>query len=137
MGIFSSSGDIVTATLIASGTTLRGELETEGNLHVDGALDGDFAIDGDVAVGPEGSITGTLKATNLTVGGRVEGTVVVKGLLRVLSGGKVSDDVRYDALEVENGGVIEGRSGRIGEKKGTGGDEDEDSPKAGRAIGQA
>ena len=135
MGIFSSSGGIVASTLIATGTTLRGELETEGNLHVDGTLDGEFVVDGDVSVGPEGVVSGSLKAKNLTVGGRVEGTIVVRGLLRVQSGGKVSDDVRYDALEVENGGVLEGRSGRIGEEAMSGGNQD--ATKESQVIDQA
>lgn len=112
----SKSSKTGTSTLIAKGTTVRGEIDDEGDLHVDGSLEGTVSVRGNVSVGPEGKIVGTLTAKNLTVGGQVQGNVTVEGLLRVLAGGRVSDDVHYDALEVQNGGLIEGRSGRLGQE---------------------
>ena len=132
----SKSNKAATATLIAKGTTVRGEIEIESDLHVDGTLEGTVSVKGDVSVGPDGKILGTLKAKNLTVGGRVDGTVTVEGLLRVLNGGRVGDDVRYDALEVQNGGVIEGRSGRIGQESDKGAVAG-DKPSKDRTVGQA
>jgi len=125
-----------TATLIAKGTSVKGEIENESDLHVDGTLEGTITVRGDVSVGPEGKILGTLTAKNLTVGGHVEGHVTVEGLLRVLAGGRVCDDVHYDALEVQNGGVIEGRSGRLDQKSDKGAVTGANGAKE-RPVGQA
>ena len=46
----------------------------------------------------------------MVIAGRVEGTVVADERLHVLKNGSVQGDVYYGKLQVDSGGVIDGRS---------------------------
>jgi cytoskeletal protein CcmA (bactofilin family) len=69
-----------------------------------------------VSVGPEGKILGEVTADQLSVGGRVEGTVFARGHLLVLASGVVHGNARYTSLEVERGGVMDGSASRVDEQ---------------------
>jgi len=103
-------------TVIAVGSTVEGTLRVKGMLQVDGRVEGNLIADGHISVGPEGKIIGDVTADNLSVGGRVEGTLSARGHLHVLSTGVVSGSARYTTLEVDRGGVMDGRAARVDEK---------------------
>lgn len=101
------------STIIAGGTSISGSMKTTGTLHVDGEIEGQIEIDGDVSVGPDGKILGELTCNRLTVAGFVDGDIRVNGALCILNGGRVTNQVQYETLEVQKGGSLEGRSGRV------------------------
>lgn len=104
-------------TVIAAGSTVEGTLRVRGRLQVDGHVEGNLIAEGHVSVGPEGKIIGDVTADDLSVGGRVEGTLSARGHLHVLATGVVSGSARYTSLEVDRGGVMDGRASRVDEKK--------------------
>jgi cytoskeletal protein CcmA (bactofilin family) len=95
-------------TIIASGSAVEGKLLIRGAVRVDGAVNGAVVADGSVVIGPEGKVLGEVEADDLTVAGRVDGIVRVRGHLRVQSTGAVQGHARYTTLEVERGGVMDG-----------------------------
>lgn len=103
-------------TIIAVGSTVEGTLRVRGMLQVDGHVEGTLIAEGHVSVGPEGKIVGDITADDLSVGGRVEGTLSARGHLHVLATGVVSGSARYTTLEVDRGGVMDGRASRVDEK---------------------
>jgi cytoskeletal protein CcmA (bactofilin family) len=95
-------------TIIAAGSAVEGKLLIRGAVRVDGAVNGAVVADGSVVIGPEGKVLGEVEADDLTVAGRVDGIVRVRGHLRVQATGAVQGHARYTTLEVERGGVMDG-----------------------------
>lgn len=95
-------------TVIAAGSAVEGKLRIRGAVRVDGAVNGAVIAEGSVVVGPEGRILGEVEADDLTVAGRIDGILRVRGHLRVQASGAVQGHARYTTLEVERGGVMDG-----------------------------
>lgn len=95
-------------TILAADTELQGDLRVRGALRVDGAVYGNVTSDGDVSLGAGARILGEVRARSLSVGGRIDGIVRVRDHLRVLRGGMVRGHARYQSLEIERGGVMDG-----------------------------
>jgi cytoskeletal protein CcmA (bactofilin family) len=100
-------------TIIGNGSTIEGTLRVEHGLHVEGTVEGDVVAEGEVSVGPEGVIRGTVTADALAVAGSLEGTAHVHGPLHMLPTGRLKGDAYYETLQVETGGVVEGRTERV------------------------
>lgn len=96
-------------TLIAANTTFEGKIKTEGSIRVDGKFIGEIAAKANAAVGLTGSVEGTLSARNVTVAGRVTGTVIASEKL-VLEGKSVMQgDIRAAKLVVDEGAMFDGK----------------------------
>lgn len=102
-----------TVTVIAQGSVVEGTLRVRGVIQIDGTVDGTLIAEGHVSVGPEGKVRGDVTADALSIGGRVDGTLLARGHLHVLSTGVVQGDVRYTTLEVDRGGVMDGRATQV------------------------
>lgn len=103
-------------TVIAAGTVVEGTLRVKGMLQLDGRIEGTLIADGHVSVGPEGRVLGDINADKLSIAGRVEGTVNARGHLHVLATGVVQGGAHYASLEVDRGGVMDGRASRLDDK---------------------
>lgn len=101
------------ATLIASGTSVRGDVHFSGRLYVSGAVTGNITADEGVAgtlfVDEGGSVEGDIHAAHVVIAGRVEGNVLAREHLEVAGTGRVLGDASYKQLGVELGGVVNGR----------------------------
>jgi cytoskeletal protein CcmA (bactofilin family) len=103
-------------TVIAAGSVVEGTLRVKGMLQLDGTIQGNLIADGHVSVGPDGKILGDVTADDLSIAGRVEGTVNARNHLHVLAKGVVQGGARYASLEVDRGGIMDGRASRLDEK---------------------
>jgi cytoskeletal protein CcmA (bactofilin family) len=106
-------------TVIAAGSVVEGTLRVKGMLQLDGTIQGTLLAEGHVSVGPDGKILGDVHADNLSIAGRIEGTVNARGHLHVLASSVVQGGARYASLEVDRGGVMDGRASRLDEKVAT------------------
>ena len=101
------------ATLIASGTSVRGDIHFSGRLYVSGAVTGNIAADegaaGTLFVDEGGSVEGDIRAAHVVIAGRVEGNVLAREHLEVAVTGRIEGDASYKQLGVELGGVVNGR----------------------------
>jgi cytoskeletal protein CcmA (bactofilin family) len=98
-------------TTVGAGTKLRGTIDGgSDDVQVDGQFEGSIQTDSDVTVTAGGAVLGDIRADSVTIGGRVDGTVVAHQQLRMLATGHLHGDAHYGTLEVERGGVIEGRA---------------------------
>jgi cytoskeletal protein CcmA (bactofilin family) len=104
-------------TVIAAGSSVVGTLRVKGIVQVDGSIEGTLIAEGHVSVGPEGRIAGDVTADELSVGGHIEGTLFAKGHLHVLATGRVRGEARYTTLEVDRGGVMDGRASHVEDSK--------------------
>jgi cytoskeletal protein CcmA (bactofilin family) len=103
-------------TLIGPGTSIRGPIAFSGGLRVDGEVDGDvLALPGSpsvVAIGLEGRLRGEIRAARVLVNGFVTGSIVATDRLELLPGARVSGELRYAALEIHAGAVIDAAARR-------------------------
>ena len=66
------------ATVISRGVKIEGKLSCSGNIRLDGEVQGDISSQGVVIVGENGKVNGQINADNITIGGKVTGTVKAK-----------------------------------------------------------
>lgn len=100
------------ASLVASNVELRGELHFHDQLLVDGKVDGSIYADPESASAVTGShlstITGTIKAPNVYINGRVDGSVFAYKVLVLGEKARISGDVYYKLIRVDRGAEVNG-----------------------------
>lgn len=113
MGIFgglsSSVGERTEKTVIAKGTRIKGELDTDALLLIDGDWEGTIRSGTEVSIGANGHFKGQLSAKRLIVNGKLEGTVCCDKL-EVLKNGLVEGEVQLKEFTIEPGGRFFGQS---------------------------
>lgn len=97
-GMFSVLGPDVTVT---------GNVSATNDLHIDGRVEGDVNC-GSLAQGSDSQIFGSVTAESARLAGSIEGAVRVKQLT-VERSAKITGDVEYETITIENGGHIDGR----------------------------
>ncbi|MFV0566174.1 MAG: polymer-forming cytoskeletal protein [Flavobacteriaceae bacterium] len=95
---YSSSQNIV-----AQGTTLMGDLNSEGDFRIDGNVEGTIKTKGKVVLGKTGRITGTLEAVDAYFEGLFSGKLLLSGTLTLKSSAKVEGEVLVKKLAVDPG----------------------------------
>lgn len=98
------------STVIAVGATISGTLRGEGIIQVEGTVEGEIDLKGAVIVAPTGLIKGPVTADVVRLAGRIEGTVNARERLLLQRTGSLEGDMTTPALEVEDGGRLNGRS---------------------------
>jgi len=107
------------ATVISKGVKIEGKLSCSGNIRLDGEVQGDISSQGVVIIGEFGKVNGQINADNITIGGKVTGTVKAKDKVVLESKANLKGDITTKALMVEAGAVFNGNtkmgdSGNIG-----------------------
>jgi cytoskeletal protein CcmA (bactofilin family) len=94
--------------VLASGTTITGNVVTETDFRLDGRIEGDIQCKGKIVVGPKGSIQGKIISENAEVLGFVEGTIRIKEKLVLKSTSIINGDIIIQTLEIEPGARFNG-----------------------------
>jgi len=95
--------------VIGAGTVVEGKIRSQGSVRVDGKLVGEVTASESLAVGIAGEIDGNITAKNVTVGGKVRGTISVSE--KVVFEGKsvVRADIRATRLVIDEGSIFDGK----------------------------
>ncbi|MEM7220908.1 MAG: polymer-forming cytoskeletal protein [Pseudomonadota bacterium] len=108
------------ATLIASGTRLVGNINFSSQIYIHGIVDGDVVgeeTDAAVLIVCEGGVVrGEVRAPNVVVDGSVEGNVYASGKLELASKARINGDVHYNLVEMQLGSVVNGRMVSLAEE---------------------
>lgn len=104
-------------TVIANQVLIKGRLAAEGSARIDGCVEGEVDIKGDVVLGEKGYIQGNINASNLLIGGKIEGNVITSGRTEILATGEVVGDIAADILVIEEGAIFRGTSKMVREKQ--------------------
>jgi cytoskeletal protein CcmA (bactofilin family) len=99
-----NSGNIV----IGNDVSIKGVLVVPNRAIVNGHIDGEITAK-ELVVGQTGRIVGHAKTDRADVHGEVNQTLVVNQSLILRSTGKVVGVVHYSELEIEKGGLVEGK----------------------------
>lgn len=96
-------------SLLGTGTVVEGKIRTEGSIRIDGKLVGDLNAKANVAVGLGGAVEGNLSGKNVSLAGKVTGTVTAVEKLVLESKSVVKGDIRATRLVVDEGAMFDGQ----------------------------
>jgi cytoskeletal protein CcmA (bactofilin family) len=94
--------------LLASGTTINGDIHSDSDLRLDGRMVGDIVTTGKVILGPVATLKGNIKSSNAEICGEVCGDVDAPEQLMLRSQAKVTGTIRTSTLVVESGAIFDG-----------------------------
>lgn len=94
-------------SVIGPDMIVNGTVTASADLHIDGRVEGDVNC-GTLAQGADSQIFGNITAETARLAGAVEGTVRVRQLT-VERTARITGDVEYENITIENGGNIDGR----------------------------
>ena len=116
MAIFNKSDSTHTSTdtdsnttIIAAGTTIKGDMTLKCNLYIDGDFEGIIHSDKQVIVGKKGHTVGDIYANRLVVQGYIEGSISVSKI-EIKASGRVNGTIESSELVIEAKGIFEGHS---------------------------
>lgn len=89
------------ASLIGSGTTLKGDITSNGDLRIDGTLIGNIISSSKIIIGANGVVEGDINGQQADIMGKVTGTIKVKELLQLKSNCQVNGNLHAAKLQIE------------------------------------
>tara|TARA_R110000868_G_scaffold241813_1_gene497315 strand:+ start:1318 stop:1740 length:423 start_codon:yes stop_codon:yes gene_type:complete len=92
--------------IIAQGTKILGDLNSEGDFRIDGSVEGNIKTSGKVVVGKSGSIKGTLQGTDAYFEGKFSGKLTLSGILTLKDSAHIEGEVVAGKLAVEPGATF-------------------------------
>lgn len=96
-------------SLVGAKTVIEGLIRTDGSVRIDGKLVGDVVAKANTVVGIGGVVEGNVTARNVSVAGKINGTVTALEKL-VLEGKSVMrGDIRASKLVVDEGAMFDGQ----------------------------
>jgi len=96
-------------SLIGSGTVVEGKITTEGSIRIDGTMVGDVLAKANAAIGASGVLKGTISAKNVSLAGKVKGSVMASEKLILESKSVLQGDIKSSKLVVDEGALFEGQ----------------------------
>jgi len=99
-------------SVIGADVVISGSIKASAELHVEGRIEGDVDCAA-LIQGAESQIVGGVTAETARIAGAIEGAVHVRQLT-VERTARITGDVEYENITIENGGHIDGRMRRIG-----------------------
>ncbi|MEO7925010.1 MAG: polymer-forming cytoskeletal protein [Chitinophagaceae bacterium] len=97
------------ATLISSGTTLKGDLSSNSDLRIDGTVIGNIHSSAKIIIGSSGVVEGDISGNQADIVGKVSGNVRAKELLQLRGESVVTGNLYAGKLQVEPTATFNGQ----------------------------
>jgi len=94
--------------VIAAGLTIDGKIEGAGHVRMAGRFKGDVNVDGDLTIEPGAKITGSVRASTVTIAGDLEGNIEGASRVELLASGVLNGDLKAGSLTVASGSRMRG-----------------------------
>lgn len=91
------------------GVECIGEIWYEGNVQIDGRMEGTVHTKGTLVIGDRAVVKAKIEAGSVICKGKIQGDVVAKDSIKLLSPGFIDGTMSAPRLSVESGGVFNGR----------------------------
>jgi cytoskeletal protein CcmA (bactofilin family) len=98
---FAETSGSSAASLISSGTTLTGDINSNSDLRIDGTLVGNINSTAKVIIGANGVVQGDINGQQADILGKVTGAVKVKELLQLKGSSVIKGNIHAGKLQVE------------------------------------
>jgi cytoskeletal protein CcmA (bactofilin family) len=95
-------------SILAAGLMIEGKIEGVGHVRVAGRFKGDVNVDGDLTIDAGAKITGSVRASTVTIGGELEGNIEAATRVELLATGVLTGDLKAGSLTVASGSRMRG-----------------------------
>ena len=100
-------------SLIGAGTRIEGNVTFSGGLRIDGEVKGSVCAEkgqsGTLVVSEHARVEGEINVGHVVINGTVTGPVCASESLELLPSARVTGDVEYYELEMQQGAVVQGQ----------------------------
>ena len=96
-------------SIIAQGTRVKGDFETDGTLRVEGTVEGMIRAAKAVVVGKDGVVLGDITTQDAVIGGKVSGKVVAESRLELQATCVIDGEIRARRVKLDEGGKVNGQ----------------------------
>jgi cytoskeletal protein CcmA (bactofilin family) len=97
------------ASIIAAGTTVKGDISSNGDIRIDGTLQGNIQSTAKVVIGANGVVDGDISGQQADIMGKINGTIKVKELLQLKGGCTVMGNIHAAKLQIETNANFNGQ----------------------------
>jgi cytoskeletal protein CcmA (bactofilin family) len=97
------------ATLIGSGTTLKGDISSSSDLRIDGTVVGSIKSSAKIIIGSSGVIEGDITGNQADIVGKVTGNIRTKELLQLRGDCVVTGNLYAGKLQLEPTATFNGQ----------------------------
>jgi cytoskeletal protein CcmA (bactofilin family) len=101
-------------TIIGSGTSVVGDVESEGVVKVEGEVRGSVRAAGQILIAKGGIVRGDVLTREAVIGGEIEGTVRAEERVEIQAGAVVNGDILTQRILVADGGKVNGQISMTG-----------------------
>src|SRR5512133_895227 len=103
-----NASSLLLNTLLGSGSSFSGDIDTCGLIRLDGIFAGSIKTDGKVVISKDARCRGPIRAKSVVVGGIVKGSIFSTERVEILSGAIVVGDIFSPRIDVQDDTVIHG-----------------------------
>jgi len=96
-----ATSQATSASIIAAGTTVEGDITSAGDIRIDGILNGNIQCNAKVIIGSQGQVKGDITGQQADIMGKVNGTIRVKEILMLKGGSNVAGNLFASKLSIE------------------------------------
>ena len=97
-------------SVIAADLTIEGKIEGSGHVRLVGKFKGDVHVEGDLTIEPGAKVTGSVRASTVTIGGELEGNIEAASNVELLKTGVLNGDLKAGSLTVVAGSRMRGQA---------------------------
>ena len=102
-------GDATGLTIIATGTTIVGDVGSDAVVKVEGAIQGTVRAAAQLLVAPGAVIRGDVFGAEIVIGGEIHGSVSADERVEIQAGALIDGDIRTPRLHIADGGRVNGQ----------------------------
>ncbi|TVQ88934.1 MAG: polymer-forming cytoskeletal protein [Bacteroidetes bacterium] len=104
----SNEAEHTSINLIGTGTTIKGEINSNGDIRIDGTLIGQVHSKGKIVVGNTGVVEGEVFCQNADFSGNIKAKVQVSELLTLKATSRLNGEIITNKLSIEPGARFTG-----------------------------
>ena len=95
-------------TYFGKNMTITGSVSGDGDLIILGGFEGDFDLKGELKIAQGANIKGEIKADEISVNGRMEGTVTARNKIHLDNTARVKGHIHTPKISILEGAVFDG-----------------------------
>jgi len=111
------NGDGAARNIIAFGTIIKGDIESDGDFRIEGSLTGTVKAKGKIVIGETGIIDGELYCRNADICGKIKGKIEVSELTILKATSNFEGDITTNKISIEPGALFSGTCHMTSHKK--------------------
>ena len=96
-------------SLISEEITIEGKIEGAGHVRIAGRFKGDVHVQGNLSIEAGATLTGSVRASTVSIGGQIDGNIEGAKRVELLATGILNGDLSAESLTVAAGSRMRGK----------------------------